>query len=102
MATAVSGSGPAYIYYFVEAFIEAAIKLGFPADVAEKLVMQTLAGAAHLLQKSDKKPAELRKAVTSPGGTTAAAIEQLEQGNLKQIIEQAVDAAYRRAKELGK
>ena len=102
MATAISGSGPAYVYYFVEAFIEAAIKVGFSADVAEKLVMQTLTGAINLLQKSDKSSAELRRNVTSPGGTTAAAIEQMEKGDFKLVIEQAVDAAYQRAKELGK
>jgi pyrroline-5-carboxylate reductase len=102
MATAVSGSGPAYVYYFVESLIEAAVKQGFPADVAEKLVMQTLAGTAHLLQKSGKKPAELRRAVTSPGGTTAAAIAQLEKGDFKRLIIQAIDAAYRRARELGR
>jgi pyrroline-5-carboxylate reductase len=102
MATAVSGSGPAYVYYFVEAFIEAAVKIGLPRDVAGRLAVQTLVGATHLLQKSDKKPAELRKAVTSPGGTTAAAIERLGKGDFAGLIAQAVDAAYQRAKELGK
>ncbi len=102
MATAISGSGPAYVFYFVESLIEAAVKLGFKSNVAEKLVEQTIAGATHLLQKSDKTPAELRKNVTSPGGTTAAAIEQLDEGALKQLINRAVDAAFKRAKELGK
>jgi pyrroline-5-carboxylate reductase len=84
------------------AAVEAAVKIGWAPDVAEKLAIQTLVGATHLLQKSDKKPADLRKAVTSPGGTTAAAIEQLDKGDFKRLINQAVEAALKRAKELGK
>jgi pyrroline-5-carboxylate reductase len=102
MATAVSGSGPAYVFYFVESFIEAAVKLGFAPDIAEKLVRQTLTGATHLLQQSDKRPMELRRAVTSPGGTTAAAIASLEKDNFGGLMTQAVAAAHQRAKELGK
>jgi len=102
MATAVSGSGPAYVFYFVESLIEAALHLGFTPDVAEKLVRQTFLGATHLLQKSAKPPAELRRNVTSPGGTTAAAIEQLEKGGLNKLVALAVAAAFKRAKELGK
>ena len=102
MATAVSGSGPAYVFYFVEAFVDAAVKIGWTPEAAEKLALQTLVGATNLLQKSGKKPADLRKAVTSPGGTTAAAIEQLEKGNFKLLVTQAVEAALKRAKELGK
>jgi pyrroline-5-carboxylate reductase len=102
MATAISGSGPAYVFYFVEAFIEAAVKIGWSPEKAEKLAVQTLVGASHLLQKSGKKAAELRKAVTSPGGTTAAAIEQFDKGNFKELVAKAVEAAFKRAKELGK
>lgn len=101
MATAVSGSGPAYVFYFIESFISAAEKLGWTTQDAEKLVMQTLQGSVHLLIKSGSRPAELRKAVTSPGGTTAAAIGQLEKENFRNIVGRAVEAAYNRAKELG-
>ncbi len=101
MATAISGSGPAYVFYFVESFVEAGVKIGWKPEIAEKLAIQTLVGATHLLQKSGKKPADLRRAVTSPGGTTAAAIEQLEKGNFRGLIAQAVKAALKRAQELG-
>ena len=102
MATAVSGSGPAYFFYFIEAFIAAAEKLGWSSEDAAKMVIQTAAGAVELVQKSGKKPAELRKAVTSPGGTTAAAIAQMEKDNLTDLISRAVEAAHLRAQELGK
>ncbi len=102
LATAISGSGPAYVFYFVESFVEAAVKIGWTPEAAEKLAVQTLIGAAHLLQKSGKKPADLRRAVTSPGGTTAAAIEQLEKGDFTGLITKAVEAALKRAQELGK
>lgn len=101
MATAVSGSGPAYVYYFVESFIDVAVKIGFSPEIAEKLVRQTVTGAVHLMQKSDKTPAELRKAVTSPGGTTAAAIAQFEKSEFTSLVSGAVKAALNRAKELG-
>jgi pyrroline-5-carboxylate reductase len=101
MATAVSGSGPAYVFYFVESMIEAAVKLGFSREQAEKLVRQTVTGSVHLLQKSDKTPADLRKAVTSPGGTTFAAITQFEKDDFQGIVFKAVEAAHNRAKELG-
>jgi len=102
MATAVSGSGPAYVFYFVEAFNEAAVKIGLSRDVAEKLAVQTFVGATHLLLKSGEKPADLRRAVTSPGGTTVAAITQLEKGDFAGLVAQAVEAAFKRAQELGK
>jgi pyrroline-5-carboxylate reductase len=101
MATAVSGSGPAYIFYFIELLIKAAEKLGFNSDIAETLAKQTIIGAVHLMQKSDKTPAELRRAVTSPGGTTAAAIKVLDNEDFPGLIDRAVAAAYNRAKELG-
>ncbi|MFC1961498.1 pyrroline-5-carboxylate reductase [Chloroflexota bacterium] len=101
MATAVSGSGPAYFFYFVEALTAAALDIGLPPDNAVKLVMQTMLGSGHLLQKSEKSPAELRWMVTSPGGTTAAALDVLEKGRFAALISDAVAAAYRRARELG-
>lgn len=102
MATAISGSGPAYVFYFVEALTEAAVKIGWEPELAEKLALQTLIGAASLLQQSGEKPPDLRKAVTSPGGTTAAAIEQFDKSEYKILIARAVAAAFQRAKELGK
>ena len=101
MATAVSGSGPAYLFFFVEALIDAAINIGFSREMAYDLVLTTVLGASHLLQKSDHAPAELRRMVTSPGGTTAAAISRLEDSKFPELISDAVTAAYRRAKELG-
>ncbi len=101
MATAVSGSGPAYVFLFVEAMTDAAIKLGFTPEAAQKLVMQTLLGASHLLQKSGQSPQELRRRVTSPGGTTAEAIATFEKGGFAELVAQAVRAAYEKAKKLG-
>ncbi|MDD4859725.1 MAG: pyrroline-5-carboxylate reductase [Dehalococcoidales bacterium] len=101
-ATAISGSGPAYFFYFMEALNAAAVKLGFTPEIAQKLVLQTMSGAAGLLQQSDKSPAELRRMVTSPGGTTAAAINHLEEVQLMGLVIQAVEAAHRRARELGR
>lgn len=102
MATAVSGSGPAYFFLFIECLVEAAVSLGFAEDTAQELVLQTMLGSGQLLKKSGKSPAELRRLVTSPGGTTAAALQQFEDGNFKKLVQQAVTAAYRRARELGK
>ncbi len=102
MATAVSGSGPAYFFYFVECLIEAAMQIGLAPDVATALVLQTMHGSAHLIEKSGKSPAELRQIVTSPGGTTAAALRRMEEGGFAGLVSQAVKAAYERAKELGK
>ncbi len=101
MATAVSGSGPAYVFLFVESLAAAAIRLGFTPETAQKLVLQTLLGAAQLLQQSGKTPQELRRMVTSPGGTTAEAISVFEQGGFNGLVEKAVTAAYEKAKKLG-
>jgi pyrroline-5-carboxylate reductase len=101
MATAVSGSGPAYLFFFIEALVDAATGVGRPRKMAYELVLATVLGAGHLLQESDHEPAELRRMVTSPGGTTAAAISRLEEGRFAELLHEAVDAAYRRAKELG-
>ena len=102
MATAISGSGPAYFFLFVESLIESAVHIGLPRDVAEELVLQTMLGSGHLIQKSGKPPAELRRIVTSPGGTTAEAISEFERGEFSKLVMQAVTAAYNKAKELGR
>jgi pyrroline-5-carboxylate reductase len=101
MVTAVSGSGPAYIFLMVEALVEAAVNIGLPRDMAQELVLQTLLGSGHFVQKSGRPPAELRRMVTSPGGTTAEALLRLEKGEFSDLIRQAVNAAYNKAKELG-
>jgi len=101
MATAVSGSGPAYFFLLAEYLIDAAVHIGLPRDAAEGLVLQTMLGSAHLMQKSGKTPAELRLMVTSPGGTTAQAVRVFEEGGLANLVREAVRAAYNRAKELG-
>lgn len=101
MATAVSGSGPAYVFLFMEAMLAESEKLGLPPDDARRLVEATVSGAAEFAQQSGKDLAELRKMVTSPGGTTAAAIEVLETGGFKELVGKAIAAAHQRAKELG-
>lgn len=100
--TAVSGSGPAYVFYLVEQMIAAGAALGLTVEDATKLVYQTAAGAARMLQASPDLPAELRRKVTSPGGTTQAAIEHLEQHRVGEAIRQAIAAAQRRGRELGR
>jgi pyrroline-5-carboxylate reductase len=101
MATAVSGSGPAYFFLFVEALVEAAVHIGLPRDMAQELVLQTMLGSGHLIQKSGKEPSELRRIVTSPGGTTAEALFELEKGGFANLLTKAVSAAYNKAKKLG-
>ncbi|MDP1616284.1 pyrroline-5-carboxylate reductase [Phenylobacterium sp.] len=101
-ATAVSGSAPAYLYAFVEALEAAGGAAGLPPEQAQRLARATIAGAAALLADSGEEPAELRKQVTSPGGTTQAALEVLMgEGGLGPLLEQAVAAATRRSRELG-
>ena len=99
--TAVSGSGPAYFFLLMESMINAATELGLAPDTARQLVLQTALGAAQLAVASDKEPAELRQQVTSPGGTTAAAIETFEAGGYRELVDKAVRAAHARAGELG-
>lgn len=99
--TAISGSGPAYVFFFAESLIEGAVALGLKKEDAEKLVLQTMLGAAHLMSESDKTPAELRRNVTSKGGTTERAIEVFEHSGIAEIVAKAVKAACQRAKELG-
>lgn len=101
MATAVSGSGPAYVFLFMESLIEAARQIGLPEDIAKELVLETVIGSSHFARKSGKPLAELRRMVTSPGGTTAEALQQLEKGNFSDLVKQAVAAAYNKAKSLG-
>jgi pyrroline-5-carboxylate reductase len=102
MATAVSGSGPAYFFLMVETLVEAAIEIGLPVDMAQELVLQTMLGSAKFIQQSGEAPSALRQQVTSPGGTTAAALAQFEKGEFSELVRRAVRAAYERAKELGK
>jgi pyrroline-5-carboxylate reductase len=102
MATAVSGSGPAYIFLMIEALVDAAVHIGMSRDMASELVLQTVLGSARIAEVSGKHPAELRNMVTSPGGTTAAGLLRLEEGGLRAILAQAIIATYEKAKELGK
>lgn len=99
--TAVSGTGPAYVFLLAEALTEAAMREGLPRDVAEKFVHETIRGAGHLLTDTPKSPAQLRYEVTSPGGTTAAAMHVLEERGFRALVEDAVRAAALRATELG-
>lgn len=99
--TAVSGTGPAYVFLLAEALTEAAMREGLPRDVAENFVHQTIRGAGHLLTETGKSPARLRHEVTSPGGTTAAAVHVLEEKGFRALVEDAVRAAAIRAQELG-
>ncbi|MDI6892116.1 MAG: pyrroline-5-carboxylate reductase [Actinomycetota bacterium] len=99
--TALSGSGPAYFYLFVEALIEAGIKAGLARDVATKLVVETMIGAGTMLKKTGKHPALLKDMVTSPGGTTIAALEVFEEAGFRAGVFRAIEAAMKRAKELG-
>jgi pyrroline-5-carboxylate reductase len=99
--TAVSGTGPAYVFLLAEAMTEAAMREGLPRDVAESFVHQTIRGAGHLLTDTGKSPARLRHEVTSPGGTTAAAMHVLEEKGFRALVEDAVRAAAVRARELG-
>jgi pyrroline-5-carboxylate reductase len=101
MATAVSGSGPAYFFLLAEALVDAAVHIGMPRREAEELVSQTMLGSAYLIQKSDKPPSELRQDVTSRGGTTEHALQVFEKGGFVGLVNEAVRAAYNRAKELG-
>jgi len=101
-ATALSGTGPAYIFLFMEALIDAGVHLGFSRRVAEKLVLQTMRGSVEYAIQSDLHLAALRNQVTSPGGTTAAALYQLEKGMLRPVLSRAIWAAYKRSIELGR
>ena len=101
MATAINGSGPAYIFLIMESLIDAAVHIGLPRNAAEELVTQTVLGSARMAAESGRHPAELRNMVTSPGGTTAEGLLCLEDGGVRGIIAQAVIAAYEKARLLG-
>lgn len=98
--TAVSGSGPAYYFLLMEAMIDAGEKLGLSRSVAEQLTVQTALGAAKMAQASDVDVAELRRRVTSPGGTTEQALNRFEEGGLRALVDQALSAADHRSTEL--
>ncbi|MBX3058359.1 MAG: pyrroline-5-carboxylate reductase [Anaerolineae bacterium] len=102
MATALSGSGPGYIFLFMEALIDAGVHMGFSRRVAEELVFQTILGSVEYAAQSGKHVAELRNQVTSPGGTTAAALYHMEKGGLRTVISRGIWAAYQRSIELGR
>src|SRR3954447_4345723 len=99
--TALSGSGPAYFFYLVEAMIDAGILLGLPRTLAAELIVQTAIGSAVMLRDSGEHPVQLREAVTSPGGTTIAAIRELEIHGVRAALLAAIEAAARRSRELG-
>ncbi len=101
MATALSATGPTYIFLMMEALIDAGVHMGFSRHVAPELVHQMMLGAVLFAQESHRHPAELRNMVTSPGGTSAEAIYQMEKGSLRTVLSKAVWAAYQRAESLG-
>ncbi|MDT8899182.1 pyrroline-5-carboxylate reductase [Thermanaerothrix sp. 4228-RoL] len=102
MATALSGTGPAYVFLFMEALIDAGVHLGFPRRIAEQLVVQTLRGSVEYYALRRAHPASLRNEVTSPGGTSAAALYYLEKAGFRTAISRAVWAAYERSQQLGR
>ncbi len=101
MATALSGTGPAYIFLFMEAMVDAGVHLGFSRQVSEQLVIQTMRGSVEYAAQSKSHLAMLRNEVTSPGGTSAEAIYQLEKGGLRTVVARAIWAAYQRSVGLG-
>ena len=101
MATALSATGPTYVFLVMEALIDAGVHLGFSRHVAQELVCQMMLGSVSFAQESQKHPAELRNMVTSPGGTSAEAIYQMEKGGLRTVLSKAVWAAYKKAVALG-
>ncbi|NLF75367.1 MAG: pyrroline-5-carboxylate reductase, partial [Chloroflexi bacterium] len=101
MATALSGTGPAYIFLFMEAMVDAGVHLGFSRQISEQLVIQTMRGSVEYAAQSKSHLAMLRNEVTSPGGTSAEAIYQLEKGGLRTVVARAIWAAYQRSVGLG-
>ncbi len=102
MATSLSATGPTYTFMVMEAMTDAGVHLGFSREIAKELVQQTMLGSVLFAMESHKHPAELRNMVTSPGGTSAEAIYQMEKGTLRTVLSKAIHAAYKRAVELGK
>jgi pyrroline-5-carboxylate reductase len=101
LATALHGSGPAYVYLFIESMVDAAVRLGMKREDADRLVLATVAGSARYAIETGQHPAVLRNAVTSAGGTTAAGLAELEAAGVRTAIDSAIEAAYERAQELG-
>jgi pyrroline-5-carboxylate reductase len=101
MATALSGTGPAYVFLFMEAMIDAGVHLGFSRWVAQKLVLQTMEGSVEMARQSGLHPVELRNSVTSPGGTTAEALYQFEKGGFRTVMSRAIWAAFQKSSYLG-
>ena len=99
--TAVSGTGPAYVFLVMEAMTDAAVHLGFPRYIARQLVLQTVLGSVLFASQSDEHLAHMRNMVTSPGGTTADALYQMEKGSLRTVISRAIWAAYQKSCLLG-
>ena len=102
MATALSGSGPAYVFAFLEALADAGVHLGIPREMAMSMALETVLGSAALVKETGEHPALLREMVTSPGGTTAAALLVLERLAFRATVMEAVEAAYQKARELGR
>lgn len=102
MATALSGTGPAYVFLFAEALIDAGVHMGFPRRIAEQLVLKTIRGSVDYYYHAERHPATLRNQVTSPGGTSAEALYYLEKAGFRTAISRAVWAAYQRSLELGR
>ncbi len=100
MATALSGTGPTYVFLMMEALIDAGVHMGFPRRIAEQIVLQTVSGSVEFARSSGKHMAELRNMVTSPGGTSAEAVYQMEKGGLRTVYSRAVYAAYQRTQAL--
>ncbi|MFC4777615.1 pyrroline-5-carboxylate reductase [Paenibacillus sp. GCM10023252] len=99
--TGVSGSGPAYVYYFMEAMMKASVQMGMPAEAAQQLIVQTVLGAAEMVRLTGEEPAELRRKVTSPGGATQAAIEVMDRYQFTDAIVQAAIRSAERSAEMG-
>lgn len=100
-ATALSGTGPAYIFLFMEAMIDAGVHLGFSRRIAQQLVLKTMLGSVEYASQSTRHPAELRNQVTSPGGTSAEALYHMEKGGIRTVVSRSIWAAYQRSKALG-
>lgn len=102
MATAISGSGPAYTFVFIESLIEAGVYLGMTREMSSKLVLSTISGSTLLAQKTGRHPTELKDMIASPGGTTVEGLRELESNGFREAIAKAVTAAYKKSLDLGK